>query len=116
MKSFIQIFVCGMWIGLISCSSFAQGSDSATQPQSSGVSTKETRAQNRLVEREVRKMFTMTKGLNSSSIVVIARGGLITLSGSVPSASQIQLAGDVAQKAPDAKSVANHIVVGEPGR
>jgi|ERR1700675_3705015 len=110
MKSFIQIFVCGMCIGLISCSSFAQGSDSATQP------TKETRAQNRHVEREVRKMFTMTKGLNSSSIVVIARGGLITLSGSVPSASQIQLAGDVAQKAPDAKSVANHIVVGEPGR
>lgn len=92
------------------------GTDGDTSTTSTGVlSKKAMRAQNRALERSVRHSFNKTKGLNESAINVIARGGNVTLEGTVPDENQIELAGSAASAAQGVNHVDNRITIREPG-
>jgi hyperosmotically inducible protein len=55
------------------------------------------RKANRLLSKQVRTALAKVKGLDSGDIVVIAKGSVVTLGGSVPDASQMPLAVTAAQ-------------------
>jgi hyperosmotically inducible protein len=73
----------------------AQGSETQVVPQAapgSVPSAKSIRAANRQLAKAVRRALVKVKGLDSGNIVVVAKGGTVLLGGSVPDASQIELA------------------------
>jgi hyperosmotically inducible protein len=113
MSNLVRLIGLTLCITAFSSPSYAQQDDTTTQSQIN--SKKQIRTQNWRTEHAVRKQLVATKGLTSTSINVVARSGVVTLSGSVPDAPQIQIAEDAAHKAPQVKSVANHIVVREHG-
>jgi osmotically-inducible protein OsmY len=96
------------------------GARSASAADSSSVTTdasskKQMRADNRALSHEVRKSLTKMKGLDSSRISVLARGGIVTLAGSAPDQSQIESAGTAAGSVAGVSHVDNRLTVYEPG-
>jgi osmotically-inducible protein OsmY len=73
------------------------------------------RAQNRALEKSVRRSINKTKGLNGAGINVVVRGGKVTLEGSVTDQSQIELAGNAASATSGVSHVDNRITVRQPG-
>ncbi|MEM5364759.1 BON domain-containing protein [Paraburkholderia azotifigens] len=59
--------------------------------------------------RDVRKALSKAPNFNVSNVFVKARGGVVTLSGSVSDGAQIQQATEVAQGVPGVVSVNNHL-------
>ena len=103
---------------LVAASLAALPSASAADSSSAGtdaVSKKQERANNRALSHSVRQSLTHVKGLDSSHINVLARGGSITLEGSVPDPSQIDSAGGATRKVAGVSSVDNRLTVGEAG-
>jgi hyperosmotically inducible protein len=84
---------------------------SATAP----ATKKQMRADNRVLSKAVRRSLTKTKGLDTSAITVLSRGGKVTLDGSVPDTSQIQLAGDAATATHGVTEVDNRLIMREGG-
>ncbi|WP_245616660.1 type VI secretion system Vgr family protein [Paraburkholderia acidipaludis] len=72
-----------------------QAVNKSLQPVPAGASTsqapsaKQIRKASHLLEKQVRRALVRVKGLDSTNVVVVARGGVVTLGGSVPAASQI---------------------------
>jgi hyperosmotically inducible periplasmic protein len=99
---------------LVATPALAQTASNATAA-SAPASKKAIRAHNRKVEKVVFSALTRTKGLDTRAIVVVVKNGVVTLDGSVPDASQIQLAQDAAQHAAQGNSVTNNLSVKEPG-
>ncbi|CAD6534017.1 hypothetical protein LMG27952_02866 [Paraburkholderia hiiakae] len=93
--------------------SFAQTDTSAAT--SATPSKKEIRAQNRKLESQVRHALTKTKDLDAAGITVVARGGKITLDGTVPDEDQIALAGTSAAGVAGVSSVTNNVRMREAG-
>ena len=96
------------------------GARNAAAADSSSVTTeasskKQIRADNRALSHAVRKSLTKVKGLDSSRISVLARGGIITLAGSAPDQSQIESAGTAAGSVAGVSHVDNRLTVYEPG-
>src|SRR5471032_2623009 len=89
--------------------------DSATTDSSSASPQKGTRAQNRLLAKTVRRALTRTKHLTSSGITVLARGGVVTLDGTVPTDEEIQVATNVASNVPGVHAVTNNLLMQEEG-
>jgi hyperosmotically inducible protein len=89
----------GAFFVLGAAAAYAQTSDTeATAPAASAAPTaKEMRKANRLLSKQVRTALAKVKGLDSGDIVVIAKGSVVTLGGSVPDASQMPLAVTAAQ-------------------
>jgi hyperosmotically inducible periplasmic protein len=110
-----------MVIGLLATAAFgATGYASAqtasdTAAPSAQQSKKATHAQNRQLEKAVRHALTRTKHLDSSSIEILARNGVITLDGTVPSDDQIPKAGQAASSTPGVNAVTNNLVMREQG-
>jgi hyperosmotically inducible periplasmic protein len=96
---------------------YAQKTDADTVAQvASGVpSAKAIRKANRLLSKQVHRALVKIKGLDSSAIVVIAKGSVITLGGSVPDASQIPLAVSAAQGVQGVSQVHNNLTIKQPG-
>jgi osmotically-inducible protein OsmY len=84
--------------------------DASAQNQPVATSSSRARSDSQLV-RDVRRAFTRTTGLNSASIHVQARHGVVTLTGSVPQRSQIQRAGNAARSVRGVRSVQNRLTV-----
>ncbi|WP_408323449.1 BON domain-containing protein [Paraburkholderia strydomiana] len=84
--------------------------DASAQNQPVTTSSSRARTDSQLV-RDVRRAFTRTTGLNSASIHVQARHGVVTLTGSVPQRSQIQRAGNAARSVRGVRSVTNRLTV-----
>jgi hyperosmotically inducible protein len=84
--------------------------DSTAQP-----SKKAQRAQNHKLEMTVRHALTHTKHLDSSGITVLARSGVVTLDGTVPSDDQIQVAVDAATGVAGVSSVKSNLLMREAG-
>ena len=61
--------------------------------------------------RDVRKALSNAPNFNVSNVFVKARGGVVTLSGSVPDGPQIQQAAEVAMGVPGVTSVSNHLAL-----
>jgi osmotically-inducible protein OsmY len=96
-------------------SAYAQASDAAP-PADTGAApaanAKSTRQTDRKLGRDVRRALARAPGFNVSNVFVRARGGAVTLTGSVPQGSQIQQAADVAKGVPGVTSVTNRLTLG----
>jgi osmotically-inducible protein OsmY len=85
----------------------------SAMPMTSGPaagSGKATPADKKLA-RDVRKALSNAPNFNVSNVFVKARGGVITLSGSVSDGHQIQQAAEVAMGVPGVTSVSNHLTM-----
>ncbi|MEX3855943.1 BON domain-containing protein [Paraburkholderia sp. BR10923] len=112
MKSFSLLKALTSIIALTIASSVcAQSSNPATETTATAPSDKGSNQTNRALARKVRGALTRTQGLNVSSISVRARGGAVVLTGSVPTRSQIDVAGDAAKSVPGVTSVSNKLSV-----
>jgi hyperosmotically inducible periplasmic protein len=94
---------------------YAQTDPAAASATTTPATRKVIRKQNHQLEIKVRHALTATKHLDSSSVVILARGGEITLLGEVPDASQIPIAGSAASKVAGVTGVTNNVRVSEPG-
>jgi hyperosmotically inducible periplasmic protein len=104
--------LCGVVAVVVACSAYAQSSDTAAaSAPAAAPSAKAVKKQNRTLGLQVRKALAKAQGIDVSSIAVRARGGAVTLTGTVPDASQIDKAGDVAKGVPGVTSVSNKLNV-----
>jgi hyperosmotically inducible periplasmic protein len=85
--------------------------DSGTVDSSSQQPKKAIRAQDRQLAMNVRHALSKTKDLTASGLTVLARSGVVTLNGTVPTDDQIQLAADTASRVPGVKSVKNNLTL-----
>ncbi|MBC8750874.1 MULTISPECIES: BON domain-containing protein [Paraburkholderia] len=100
-------------------SAHAQASDAqapAATAAAPAANAQSTRAADRKLGRDVRRALGKAPGFNVSNVFVRARGGAVTLSGSVPEGGMIQQAGDVAKGVPGVTSVSNKLTLNLPGR
>ncbi|MBN3778650.1 BON domain-containing protein [Burkholderia sp. Ac-20345] len=79
----------------------------STNPGSARQVAKEQRRADRKLATQVRRTLARFKGIDSTQIVVFAKQGAVTLTGSVPDASQITLAVDAARGVSGVISVDN---------
>ncbi|WP_436207964.1 BON domain-containing protein [Caballeronia sp. LjRoot31] len=94
----------------------ASGSEVAQHPadasdSSNVASGKATNAANRALGRKVRQALAKSQGVNVSNVVVRARGGAVTLTGSVPDSTQIDKANEAAKGVAGVKSVENKLTI-----
>ncbi|AXE96783.1 BON domain-containing protein [Paraburkholderia sp. 22099] len=121
MKAFTAIkMVGGALIVLASLNAYAQSSDAATtaapEAASAAPTAKQAKAANRALGRKVRSALTKTKGLSVANISVRARGGAVTLAGSVPEQPQVDLATQAAQGVAGVTSVKNALTIRPVGQ
>jgi len=76
---------------------------------------KSARKTNRLLARDVRKALIRADDVDLSRMTVLARGGKVTLSGSVPEEDQIQLAEQHAKEVAGVTTVASRLAIAMPG-
>ncbi|HEY4298646.1 MAG TPA: BON domain-containing protein [Paraburkholderia sp.] len=116
MKAFPAIkMIGGALIVLASISAYAQGSDAAA-PAAAAPTAKQVKQANRALQRKVRGTLAKTKGLSVANITVRARGGDVTLAGSVPEQQQIDIATQAAQGVAGVKSVKNALTIRAEGQ
>lgn len=98
-------------------SAYAQASEAAPSGDMAAPATdaKAMKQTDRKLGRDVRRALAKAPGFNVSNVFVRARGGAVTLTGSVPEGGQIQQAADVAKGVPGVKSVSNKITLGVQG-
>jgi hyperosmotically inducible protein len=111
--------VGGALIVLASLNASAQSSDAAAAPAaaaSSATTGKQAKAANRALGRKVRSALAKTKGISVANINVRARGGAVTLAGTVPDQSQVDLATQAAQGVAGVTSVKNALTVRPVGQ
>ena len=70
-----------------------------------------TKAANRALQKSVLHTLSKTKGLRVSNITIVARSGVVTLEGSVPEESQVELATRAAQSVPGVTEVKNALIL-----
>ncbi|HEX7931953.1 MAG TPA: BON domain-containing protein [Paraburkholderia sp.] len=120
MKAFTAIrMIGGALIVLASLNASAQSSDTAATPSAGAASAatgKQAKAANRSLGRKVRSALAKTKGMSVANISVRARGGAVTLAGTVPEQSQIDLATQTAQGVAGVTSVKNGLTVRPVGQ
>ncbi|WP_250517245.1 BON domain-containing protein [Caballeronia sp. INDeC2] len=113
MAAGVLVVAVSMNAGIVSA--YAQSSDAAAAA-SAAPSAKSTKAANRQLARDVRKSLTKVKGLSTSNISVRARGGAVTLAGTVPDAAQIDQATEAAKATAGVTSVRNALTIREIGQ
>lgn len=118
MKAFPAIKMIGSaLIVLASLNAYAQSSDAAAPAAASATpSAKQAKAANRALGRKVRTALSKTKGLSVSNITVRARGGAVTLAGTVPEQQQVDLATQAAQGVAGVTSVKNALTIRPVGQ
>lgn len=83
----------------------------ASAPASQKALRKAERKADRQLAKAVRRALVKVKGLDSGQIVVVAKNGAILLGGSVPTASQIDLAVPAARGVRGVSTVNNGLTV-----
>jgi hyperosmotically inducible periplasmic protein len=118
MKAFPAIKVIGgALIVLASLNAYAQNTDASAPAAASPAPTaKQTKQANRALQRKVRSTLARTKGLSMSNITVRARGGDVTLQGSVPEAGQVAIATQAAQGVAGVSSVKSALTIRAEGQ
>nr|WP_233621199.1 BON domain-containing protein [Burkholderia multivorans] len=81
---------------------------------SAGMNPKAVRQANRALRRKVYAALARHKEIDAGSISVIAKGGAITLNGTVAEASQIETVEQVARDVAGVTSVTNRLAVQRP--
>lgn len=97
-------------------SAYAQASGATDSGMAaSGTSrTKTVKKADRKLGLDVRKALSKAQGFDVSNVYVRARGGAVTLTGSVPDGAQIPQAEEVAKNVAGVKSVSNKLSVATP--
>ncbi|MFP3563446.1 BON domain-containing protein [Paraburkholderia sp. SIMBA_030] len=97
-------------------SAYAQSSDAmATNDTAAATpSTKTTKKMDRKLGLDVRKALAKAQDFDVSNVFVRARGGAVTLTGTVPDGAQIPKAEEVAKNVAGVKSVNNKLTIGAP--
>jgi osmotically-inducible protein OsmY len=90
---------------------YAQASNAMPMASSPAASSGKATPADKTLARDVRKALAKAPNFNVSNVFVKARGGVVTLSGSVPEGPQIQQAADVAKGVPGVTSVSNHLTL-----
>jgi hyperosmotically inducible protein len=121
MKAFQAIkMVGGALIVLASVNAYAQSSDAAAPAAptaaSPAPSAKSVKKADRAMGSKVRNALSKTKGLSVANITVRARGGAVTLAGTVPEQPQVDLATQAAQAVPGVTSVKNALSIRPVGQ
>ena len=117
MKTVNLLKALGIALCLATASSaFAQSSDAAPSGTTASTTsrTKAVKKTDRKLGLDVRKALAKTQGFDVSNVYVRARGGAVTLTGSVPDGAQIPQAEDVAKSVAGVKSVSNKLTIGNP--
>ena len=81
---------------------------------SGGMTAKDTRAANRALRRKLYAAIVKHKEITAGDISVVAKGGAVTLNGTVVDASQIDKGAEIAQGVPGVTSVTNKLTVKKP--
>lgn len=104
-----------MAAALLFSSAYAQtSSTNAAATSVPAVSNKKVlRGENRQTSKAVRHALTATKGLVSANIAILVKGDVVTLVGSVPDSSQIELAESAAKQIPQVHAVDNRLILEE---
>jgi hyperosmotically inducible protein len=95
-------------------SAYAQSSDAMAAP-AAAPSAKAVKSADRKLGLTVRKALSKAQGFDVSNVFVRARGGAVTLTGSVPDGAQIPQAEEVAKNVAGVKSVNNKLTLGTQG-
>ncbi|WP_168788752.1 BON domain-containing protein [Paraburkholderia aromaticivorans] len=90
---------------------YAQASDAMPTASNPAASSGKATTADRKLARDVRKALSNAPNFNVSNVFVKARGGMVTLSGSVPDGLQIQQAAEVAKGVSGVTSVSNHLTL-----
>lgn len=96
---------------VVACNVYAQASDAASGTTAApAASAKAGKKANSQLGRKVRAAIDKVQ-VDVSSIAVRARGGAVTLTGTVPDQGQIDKAGDAAKSVAGVTSVSNKLTV-----
>lgn len=117
MKSIDILKVLGLVASIAAVSgAYAQASDVTANPGSMSASSnaKAVKKADRKLALDVRKAMAKVHGFDVSNVYVHARGGAVTLSGTVRVASQISEAEQIARTVPGVTSVRNKITLVVP--
>jgi hyperosmotically inducible periplasmic protein len=101
----------GALIVAVSVGAWAQGNDTGAAP----ATTQTSKQANHALEKKVRAALDHAKDIKVENIIVRARGGAVTLEGTVPDSTQIDKAAQVAQGVAGVTSVKNALTIKEPG-
>lgn len=103
----------GAAIVLACLDAFAQPATPAQAVSNPAQVAKDAKADNRQLARDVRRALKDARhqGLRFRNITVRANSGVVSLSGSVPEASQVDLAVNTAKSVPGVQSVNNRLAV-----
>jgi osmotically-inducible protein OsmY len=110
-------------LGVVVCmtvatGAFAQASDGvASQDEAAAAKAQKnaTKKTDRKLGLDVRKALSKVQGFDVSKVYVRARGGAVTLTGTVPDGAMIAQAEEAAKGVPGVKSVSNKITLGTQG-
>ncbi|NPT42948.1 BON domain-containing protein [Paraburkholderia sp. 1N] len=98
-------------------SAYAQSSDAMASGSMEAPSTnpKVVKKVDRKLGLDVRKALAKAQGFDVSNVFVRARGGAVTLTGTVPDGAQIPQAEEIAKGVAGVKSVNNKLTLGTQG-
>lgn len=112
----------GVLAAVVACTAYGQASDTGgmtSAPVAASMaappSSKAKSKANHKLENDVRRALAKAKGINPEGIVVLARNGVVTLSGNAPDSEQAARATQVAKGVAGVTSVTNQITIGQPG-
>ncbi|WP_172165787.1 BON domain-containing protein [Paraburkholderia elongata] len=116
MRAVVQIgLVAALAATIAPLAAFAQDRNSsavvASADAGSTPSAKSIRIANRKLAKSVRTTMAKAKGIDMTQLFVYAKGGVVTLSGSVPKSDQVVRAGEIAGSVPGVSSVNNRLSV-----
>ncbi|MFL9961615.1 BON domain-containing protein [Paraburkholderia sediminicola] len=113
MKSVGFLKTLGSVVAMVmACNVYAQASKApSSSTEAAASSVKAGKRANHELGRKVRGALTKTQGLDVSNISVRARGGAVTLTGTVPDEGQIEAAGAAAKGVAGVTSVSNKLTV-----
>ncbi|WP_179405293.1 BON domain-containing protein [Burkholderia guangdongensis] len=105
----------GAWAQASAPAATAASAMAAAPAAVSGATSKKTiRQANRALRRKVYAALAKHKEIDAGSISVIAKGGAVTLNGTVAEASQITTAGEIAKGVSGVTSVTNKLTLQRP--
>jgi osmotically-inducible protein OsmY len=90
---------------------YAQASNAMPMASSPAAGSGKATPADKKLARDVRKALSKAPNFNVSNVFVKARGGVVTLSGSVSDGPQMQQATEVAKGVPGVTSVSNHLTL-----
>ncbi|SEA84878.1 BON domain-containing protein [Paraburkholderia sartisoli] len=112
--------VLGVAVAAVSIGAWAQGGASAgasagtAASVSGGLTAKAARQANRALRRKVYAALAKHKEIDAGDIGITAKGGAVTISGTVPDASQIDTVAGVAKGVAGVTSVTSRLTVRKP--